>query len=461
MIRHRTSKKMVENQINCSFANHFHIRGIGINNIFSCKNICQGFVGKIHIRKAAAIFLQSIKSFEVEKLNIVITGNFGTGKTSLCIAISLSIEKCIPFTAISGAEFSFPGISKIENIIQSVRKTIGIRFYNESLIIEGEVIDIQVNESKQKKYKTYVKLILKTNEIQTTYKISEEIYSKILQKMIKKGDIVLINKEKNSIEKKGSIFTINNSENTNNEFRKTRKGDLERYEIHENIVTMFELDILNSFSEFPLSKLFIENVKEISNEIREKIDRIVIRWEKNKKIKIIKGILLFDDANMLDIECFSFLSKNIESVLSPVFILSTNNSTLKINGIGFSSPHGIPVDVIDRFLVIQTSPHSYCELRKILSSKADDDLLYLDENAKELLTKIGIECGIRYSIYIMSIASLISQNKYIPICAKEIKQSFLLFVDSKRFIRYTKKIKKNISNKKINNFQHQLNLKEN
>lgn len=51
---------------------------------------------------------------------------------------------------------------------------------------------------------------------------------------------------------------------------------------------------------------------------------------------------------MLDIECFTFLNRALESTLAPIVILATNRGMSSIRGTEIISPHGIPVDLLDR-----------------------------------------------------------------------------------------------------------------
>jgi len=61
---------------------------------------------------------------------------------------------------------------------------------------------------------------------------------------------------------------------------------------------------------------------------------------------------------MLDLECFSFLNRAIESDLAPILIMATNKGTEKIRGSEVSSPHGIPIDLLDRCLIVRTEQYS-------------------------------------------------------------------------------------------------------
>jgi RuvB-like protein 1 (pontin 52) len=47
---------------------------------------------------------------------------------------------------------------------------------------------------------------------------------------------------------------------------------------------------------------------------------------------------------MLDIECFTYLNRALESNLAPIVILATNRGHCQIRGTEMKSPHGIPVD---------------------------------------------------------------------------------------------------------------------
>ena len=51
---------------------------------------------------------------------------------------------------------------------------------------------------------------------------------------------------------------------------------------------------------------------------------------------------------MLDIECFSFLNRALESELAPLVVMASNRGQTRIRGTRFNSPHGIPIDLLDR-----------------------------------------------------------------------------------------------------------------
>jgi len=69
---------------------------------------------------------------------------------------------------------------------------------------------------------------------------------------------------------------------------------------------------------------------------------------------------------MLDIECFSFLNRALENEMAPVVITATNRGITKIRGTNYKSPHGIPIDLLDRMIIVPTMPYQDNELKEIL-----------------------------------------------------------------------------------------------
>lgn len=76
--------------------------------------------------------------------------------------------------------------------------------------------------------------------------------------------------------------------------------------------------------------------------------------------------MFIDEVHMLDIECFSFLNRALEDDMSPIVIMASNRGITGIRGTKYKSPHGIPVDLLDRLLIISTSPYTEQEIEQIL-----------------------------------------------------------------------------------------------
>ena len=101
---------------------------------------------------------------------------------------------------------------------------------------------------------------------------------------------------------------------------------------------------------------------------------------------------------MLDIECFSYLNRALESDLAPVLVVATNRGITRIRGTNYKSPHGIPIDLLDRLLIISTSPYTEKEIKQILHIRCEEEDVEMAEDALTLLTKIGVETSLRCGV---------------------------------------------------------------
>eukprot|EP00913_Durusdinium_trenchii_P028097 g26343.t1 len=56
--------------------------------------------------------------------------------------------------------------------------------------------------------------------------------------------------------------------------------------------------------------------------------------------------------------------------------MATNRGITNIRGTDYKSPHGIPLDLLDRMLIISTQPYTQREIRKIIDIRAEEQLLF-------------------------------------------------------------------------------------
>jgi RuvB-like protein 2 len=104
--------------------------------------------------------------------------------------------------------------------------------------------------------------------------------------------------------------------------------------------------------------LFSGDTGNISQDIRDQIDQKVAEWREEGKAEIIPGVLFIDEVHMLDMECFSFLNRALESESAPIIILATNRGITNIRGTHYKGPHGMPLDLLDRLLIITTQNYT-------------------------------------------------------------------------------------------------------
>merc|ERR1712167_283234 len=118
---------------------------------------------------------------------------------------------------------------------------------------------------------------------------------------------------------------------------------------------------------------------EITEKLRLEINKVVNKYIDQGIAELVPGVLFIDEVHMLDIECFTYLNRALESTLAPIVIFATNRGVCTIRGTGVLAPHGVPVDLLDRMLIIRTMPYSVEEMVKILSIRAATEDLDIDE----------------------------------------------------------------------------------
>jgi len=126
---------------------HSHIRGLGLDESLEPRQVAQGMVGQIKARKAAGVILQMIKEGKIAGRAILMAGPPGTGKTAIAMGMAQALGKDIPFTMLAASEIFSLEMSKTEALTQAFRRSIGVRIKEEAEIIEGEVVEIQIDRS--------------------------------------------------------------------------------------------------------------------------------------------------------------------------------------------------------------------------------------------------------------------------------------------------------------------------
>ena len=79
---------------------------------------------------------------------------------------------------------------------------------------------------------------------------------------------------------------------------------------------------------------------EITDKLRQEINKVVDRYIEEGVAELVPGVLFIDEVHMLDMECFAYLNRALESSLSPIVIFATNRGICNIRGTDISSPHG-------------------------------------------------------------------------------------------------------------------------
>ncbi len=120
-------------------------------------------------------------------------------------------------------------------------------------------------------------------------------------------------------------------------------------------MTLHDLDVANARPQHGndfvslMGQIMKPKKTEITEKLRAEINKVVNKYIDQGIAELVPGVLFIDEVHMLDIECYTFLNRALESTLAPIVILATNRGMCTIRGTDIISPHGVPVDLLDRF----------------------------------------------------------------------------------------------------------------
>merc|ERR1712110_1195795 len=164
-------------------------------------------------------------------------------------------------------------------------------------------------------------------------------------------------------------------------------GDVHKKKEIVQDVTLHDLDVANAKPQGGQDIMSVMNnmlkprKTEITEKLRLEINKVVNRYIDQGVAELVPGVLFIDEVHMLDIECFTFLNRALESTLAPIVILATNRGICTIRGTDMVSPHGIPIDLLDRLMIIRTAPYNLEEVIKILAIRASTENIKLSQDA--------------------------------------------------------------------------------
>ncbi|MEM3221325.1 MAG: RuvB-like helicase [Saccharolobus sp.] len=427
---------------------HSHIKGLGLDNNGKAKFIADGLVGQVEAREAAGIVVQLIKGGKMAGKGILFAGPSGTGKTALAVAIARELGEDTPFTAINASEIYSTELKKTEILTQLIRKSIGVRIREKRLVYEGVVKDrkIKVARSRLNPYSQVpveAQITLMTKDEERTLSVGDEIAQQLVSLNVKKGDIIMIDAQTGQVIVEGKAKGFEGSKAYDIEVSRVMEiptGQVKKEKEIVTTLTLNDLDLNLAARNLSISAIFsFFTEREISEDIRKEVDRLVKEWINQGKAELVVGVLFIDDAHMLDLEAYSFLTRTLEAELAPILILATNRGTTKIRGTDIEAPHGIPLDLLDRLLIIPTRPYNAEEIKEIIKIRANELDIELDPQALEELTKIGVENSLRYAIQILEPALVMAQrNSRSVVKVDDIKQVASLFADVKRSVKFVK-----------------------
>lgn len=430
-------------------ATHTHIRGLGLRNDGNAEPIAAGLVGQASAREAAGIIVDLIKSKKMAGKALLLTGAPGTGKTAISLAIAQELGSKVPFCPMVGSEVYSAEVKKTEILMENCRRAIGLRIKETKEVYEGEVTELTPDEKpdptgSQARIVSSVTISLKTSKGAKTLKLAPSIYEHLQREKVQLGDVIYIEANTGVAKRVGRSDTFATEFDLEaEEYVPVPKGDVHKKKDIVQDVTLHDLDAANAKPQSGRDVLSVmtqmgkPRKTEITEKLRGEINKVVNRYIDQGVAELVPGVLFIDEVHMLDIECFTYLNRVLESPLSPIIVFATNRGICSIRGTdGIVSPHGIPVDLLDRLVIIKTSPYSVIEIMQIIDIRAKTEGLTLETEALSALGEIGKATSLRYVMQLLTPASIVAKIAGRDAIARsDVEEVDSLFFDAKSSAR--------------------------
>ena len=289
------------------------------------------------------------------------------------------------------------------------------------------------------------KLTIKTTDMETIYDMGTKMIDSMSKERVMAGDVISIDKSSGKITKLGRSYTRSrdyDAMGADTKFVQCPDGELQKRKEVVHTVGLHEIDVINSRTQGFLA-LFSGDTGEIRSEVRDQINTKVAEWKEEGKAEIVPGVLFIDEVHMLDIECFSYVNRALEHELAPIVIMASNRGNARIRGTTYRSPHGLPLDFLDRVVIVSTQAYGVDDLRQILAIRAQEEEVEITPNALELLTKTASEAGLRYASNLITTSSLVAQKRRATkVDLDDVERSYRLFYDPKRSVQFVSEFEK-------------------
>ncbi|KMU77299.1 TATA-binding protein-interacting protein 49 [Coccidioides immitis RMSCC 3703] len=383
-------------------AAHTHIKGLGLRSDGAAEHISSGFVGQAAAREACGVVVDLIKSKKMAGRAVLLAGGPETGKTALALAISQELGTKVPFCPIVGSEVFSAEVKKTEALMENFRRAIGLRVRETKEVYEGEVTELTPEEAENPLGgygRTISHLIIGLKSARGTKKLrlDPSIYEAIQKEKVAVGDVIYIEANTGACKRVGrSDAYATEFDLEAEEYVPVPKGEVHKKKEIVQDVTLHDLDVANARPQggqdimSMMGQLMKQKKTEITDKLRQEINKVVNRYIDQGVAELVPGVLFIDEVHMLDIECFTYLNRALESTISPIVILASNRGNTVVRGTGdIVAAHGIPPDLLARLLIVPTHPYSPEEIKTIVRLRAKTEGLQITDAALEKVATHG------------------------------------------------------------------------
>jgi len=425
-------------------AAHSHVKGLGLNEEGNATEVAAGLVGQEKAREACGVVVELIKTKKMAGRALLLAGAPGTGKTALALALAHELGPKVPFCPMVGSEVFSSEVKKTEVLMENFRRAIGLRIKETKEVYEGEVTELTPEECESTmggygKVVAHVIIGLKTTKGTKQLKLDPTIYDAIQKEKILPGDVIYIEANSGAVKRVGrSDAFATEFDLEAEEYVPLPKGDVHKKKEVVQDVTLHDLDLANAKPQggqdlvAMMGQMMKPKKTEITEKLRSEINKVVNKYIDQGIAELVPGVLFVDEVHMLDIECFTYLNRALESTLAPIVVFATNRGMCTVRGTEVIAPHGVPVDLLDRLMIIRTLPYSLEEIVQILSIRSQIEGLNVEEDAFAHLGNVGVRSSLRYAVQLLTPAKvLIKTSGRDAITKADIEEIDSLFYDAK------------------------------
>ncbi len=393
---------------------------------------------------------------------ILLAGGPGTGKTALALAISQELGTKVPFCPITGSEIYSAEVKKTEALMENFRRAIGLKVRETKEVYEGEVTELTPEEAENP-LGSYGKTIstlligLKSAKGQKKLRLDPSIYEAIQKERVTVGDVIYIEANTGACKRVGrSDAYATEFDLEAEEYVPIPKGEVHKKKEIVQDVTLHDLDIANSRPQggqdimSMMGQLMKPKMTEITEKLRAEINKVVSKYIDQGVAELVPGVLFIDEVradvgsnewqltieqvHMLDIECFTYLNRALESPISPIVILASNRGMCTIRGTeDLLSAHGIPPDLLARLLIIPTKAYEPDEIKRILRIRVTIEGLSITDAALDKIADHGSRISLRYALQLLTPSSILARvSGRNQIDVVDVGECEDLFIDARR-----------------------------
>ena len=172
---------------------------------------------------------------------------------------------------------------------------------------------------------------LKTAKGTKNLRLDPSIYESIQKERVAVGDVIYVEANTGAVKRVGRLDAYATEFDLEaEEYVPLPKGEVHKKKEIVQDVTLHDLDVANARPQggqdllSMMGQLLKPKKTEITEKLRTEVNRVVSKYIDQGIAELIPGVLFIDEVHMLDIECFTYLNRALESAIAPIVVLALN-----------------------------------------------------------------------------------------------------------------------------------------